>query len=593
MFDIEDLARKGQAMLTKKIARPTLEQAKTCLNLITEILKAPQKINALDLNRLKKQFNAAFSNAFIFNAYELLVAHDLVTPDTTGYLRQTLMVKKCKSHSGITSITLIMGPYPSYTNADDEQVVQSFSCKYDCSFCPNQEGQPRSYLLNEPAMIRANRNNFDAIAQMHDRMDGLYKIGHDSLGKLEVLFLGGTFSNYPKEYVVEFTRDMYYAANTYWTRDSPRPRLSLEEEIDINSTARCRVIGLTIETRPDTITPTEIRFFRKIGCTRVQLGIQHLHADVLEYNNRRCSPEKTRQGIRLLKENCYKIDGHFMPKLPGSTYEKDRQMLVDEFLGLKGQIVPTRFVTNKNVHWEHWNLHNPDDQVDQVKLYPTSITPYTKIQQWFDEGKYVPYPEEQFIDLMLDFKEKVFPWIRINRIVRDFYQEAVIVGSNLGARDDLHRKMQKSGTWCQCIRCREVKDKEWDGTYKIVVRQYGASGGQEFFISAEFDRTLYGFVRLRLDHATNKVFKELEGAALIREAHVYSQLTNVGAPGTNVQHRGIGTKLMHTAESLARDCRYRKVAVISGIGSRTFYEKLGYELEEGDGEFMTKLIKPN
>ena len=590
MCDIEELARKGQEMLKRQIARPTLEQAKTCLGLVTTILKASEKINALELNRLKKQFNATFSNSFIFNAYELLVAHNIIINRVNEQiLRQTLMVKKCKSHSGVTSITLIMGPYPTYTNKDGELVSQSFSCKYDCSFCPNQEGQPRSYLLNEPAMIRANRNNFDAVAQIHDRMDGLYNIGHDSLGKLEVLFLGGTFSNYPKEYAIEFTRDMYYAVNTYWTRDNKRPRLSLEAEKYINGYAKCRVIGLTIETRPDSITPDEIRFLRKIGCTRVQLGIQHLHADVLEYNNRKCNPEQARQGIKLLKENCYKIDGHFMPKLPGSTYEKDKQMLIDEFLGLSGQIVPKRFV-EKNIHWEEWNLCNPDDQVDQVKLYPTSVTPYTKIQQWFDEGKYVPYPEEQFIDLMLDFKEKVFPWIRINRIVRDFYQDAVIVGSNLGARDDLHRKMQKSGTWCQCIRCREVKDKEWDGTFKIVIRKYNASNGHEYFISAEDEKneTLYGFVRMRLDHATNKVFQELVGSALIREVHVYSQLTNVGTPGTNVQHRGIGTKLMNIAESLAIQNGYKKVAVIAGIGSRTFYKKLGYDLEKGDGEFMTK-----
>ena len=192
---------------------------------------------------------------------------------------------------------------------------------------------------------------------------------------------------------------------------------------------------------------------------------------------------------------------------------------------------------------------------------------------------------------MLDFKSLTFPWTRINRIMRDFYEVNIFSksGSNLNMRNELVDILKSEGRSCSCIRCRESKTKEWDGTYIIVIRQYNASNGIEYFISAESKdcKILYGFVRLRLDDARNKVFEELNGAALIREIHVLSMVAEVGKIG-QIQHQGMGSKLMKRAEEIAKDNGYKKIAVIAAVGSRGFYYKIGYSLDPGPGEYMLK-----
>ena len=621
-IDIEELHRKGIDMATRDLPKPTTDDCRKYKSMIQDILQAPNALKEKDMANLCRVHKFTGKRSFLFHIYQDLIRAEEISasPEQEDILRKSLMIKACKSWSGITSITVFTTAYPEYTDGQGTRVRQEFSCAYNCSFCPKQEGQPRSYILNEPGVLRANRNEFDCVRQIHDRMQGLYMIGHPDLGKLEILVLGGTFASYPREYREEFARDIYYAANTFWGPSSTgtstststdtrhRPRLSLDEEKHINRTTKSRVIGLTFETRGDTITPEELRFYRKLGCTRLQMGIQHIDDEVLDKNNRRCPHRKTVAAIRLLKENCWKIDGHFMPNLPFTTIEKDRNMLIDNLLGLKNQIVPRRWDDRSGAHWERYDLVNPDIQVDQMKIYPTTVTVYTEIEEWYKSGRYKPYDESLFLDLMLDFKSMVFPWIRINRIVRDFFADAIFSesGSNLGLRSDLSVIMRKMGTWCSCIRCREVKSQTWDGRFAIYVRQYNASEGTEYFISAESPEpphhpypvnTLYGFVRMRLDHARNKVFPELNGAALVREVHVYSQLTNVGIAGKHLQHRGIGRALMNKAEEIAKQEKYSKVAVIAGVGAQTFYEKIGYSLEVGggsldtyDGEFMMKFL---
>jgi elongator complex protein 3 len=277
-----------------------------------------------------------------------------------------------------------------------------------------------------------------------------------------------------------------------------------------------------------------------------------------------------------------------MPNLPGSTYEDDKEMF-DKILECK-EIVPQR---PGHGNYEKWNVGF--DQVDGMKFYKTAVLEHTKIKEWYDNGKYVPYSEELVKDLLYDFLIRMFPWVRVNRVVRDFYTQAVTTGDyNLGLRDEMHREMIKSGTWCQDIRSREVKTQEWDGKYEIVIREYDSSEGTNYMISAESKHphtTLYGFVKLRLDNAFNKIFPELNGAALVREVHVYSCVTKIGVKGKHVQHRGLGTTLMKKAESIAKAKNYRKIAVIAGIGARTFYkEKCGYTLNNGEGQFMMKTL---
>jgi ELP3 family radical SAM enzyme/protein acetyltransferase len=285
----------------------------------------------------------------------------------------------------------------------------------------------------------------------------------------------------------------------------------------------------------------------------------------------------------MLKRNCWKIDGHFMPNLPGSTIELDEDMLLNNVVGIKSR--------KKNVY----ELQDPGIQVDQIKIYPTAVTPYTEIEKWFLDKSYVPYDDIKLFDLLLKFKTMVFPWIRINRIVRDFFAEAIYENGGreiLNMRTELQKEMEKCGVSCQCIRCREVKSKEWDGRYVLNVTKYGASNGDEYFISADSKdgKTLYGFVRLRLDDGFNKVFLELNNAALVREVHVYSQSTFVGEKGNSVQHRGLGTRLLREAENIARQKYYYKIAVIAGVGAQTFYEKLDYVRSGDGGDFMIKWL---
>jgi histone acetyltransferase (RNA polymerase elongator complex component) len=211
-------------------------------------------------------------------------------------VRRRLQIKKGKSQSGIISITVFTSGNIEYTDKENNVQKKLYSCKWDCAYCPNEPGQPRSYLKGEPGVMRANRNNFDCVSQMYDRMKTLYNNGHD-IDKLEILVLGGTWESYPEEYRYEFIRDIYYSANSfndyyfgiYDNNDNNNnTKLSLQEERDKNRYSSCKIIGLTLETRPDTITKESITLFRLYGCTRIQLGIQHIDDKILKTIKRDC-----------------------------------------------------------------------------------------------------------------------------------------------------------------------------------------------------------------------------------------------------------------------------------------------------------------
>lgn len=237
-------------------------------------------------------------------------------------------------------------------------------------------------------------------------------------------------------------------------------------------------------------------------------------------------------------------------------------------------------------------MANTDLQVDQWKVYPCTVVPWTAIEEWYKSGEYVPYDRVLMKDMLMDVLAKMVPWIRLNRIVRDIndvYSFDPEYRSNM--RQDLEFDLKKSGRTCMCLRCREVKTQTMAADdIMMVVREYEASQGTEYFISFESKdkRVLYGFVRLRLSgHVAVDVFPELEGCAMIRELHVYGMLHKVGSLGSHVQHRGLGRQLVEKAETIAKAQGYNKMSVIAGEGTRGYYEKLGF-LE--DGMFMIKTI---
>lgn len=593
--DIEELDKKFQSIVSKELPAPEKKDNEKYAIIIDQILKQDRDYS--DVNILKQVFRLhkfSHKNSFLFQVFQSIKVAKGYSKDDEVYLRHVLKIKAGKSQSGIISITVFTSGRPEWIDPVTGEIrTQDFTCKWNCHYCPNEPGQPRSYLKLEPGVLRANRNNFDCVQQMHDRMKSLSLIGHE-IDKLEVLVLGGTFVSYPQAYREQFIRDIYYAANTFGNDIANREeRLTLDEEKSINKTSSCKVIGLTIETRPDTITAKELKLLRYYGCTRVQLGIQHIDDDVLKTINRCCATSRTMKGIKLLKNAGYKIDGHWMPNLPGSSIEKDRNMFINQLLGTEEQ---TKELLEDGSQYIKYSLTNPHIQVDQWKVYPCTLVPYTEIENMYKRGEYVPYEMNVLEELLIDIKSKVFPFIRLNRVVRDIPDDYSFLTDYKGnMRQEILDKMKLKGLVCNCIRCREVKDaKMKEADMVLVVREYNASDGTEYFISFESkdNRILYGFVRLRLStEQAVDIFPELEGCSLLRELHVYGNLQPVnGSSANHVQHKGLGKRLVAHAETIARQNNYKKMSVIAGEGTRGYYEKLGYSDEQGQGYFMTKCI---
>lgn len=329
--DMEDINNRFQRAMEYNIDEPGADDVERWSSLILKILDRDKDYQAFSVfAKLLRENKCNVKRSFLFHVFLRMKETHSFSEADMEYIRRVLQIKAGKSHSGINSVTVFTSGHPEWKDpVTGAHKKQNFSCAFDCAFCPTEPGQPKSYLSLEPGVLRANRAGFDCVTQMWARMKALYLCGHDC-DKLEVLVLGGTWTSYPSDYREQFIRDIYYGANTffeYFNKDgNMRERLSLDEEKRINKTTRCKVIGLTLETRPDTITAKELKLLRYYGCTRVQLGIQHIDDDVLNKVKRRCKTERTVKAIRLLKDCGFKIDAHFMPNLPGSTLEKDVEM---------------------------------------------------------------------------------------------------------------------------------------------------------------------------------------------------------------------------------------------------------------------------
>jgi ELP3 family radical SAM enzyme/protein acetyltransferase len=548
----------------------------------------------LFIKEMQKKYKMPLSTHHILYIYRVLVKDGRVGYDKKF---EVLLRKKIsRSQSGVIVVAVFTSPYPK-----SGKKMSKFSCKYDCYYCPNEPGQPRSYLLNEPGVLRANRNNFDAVQQFMDRANTYIVMGHP-VDKIELLVLGGTWSSYPPSYQEEFIRDCYYAANTFYDAEQgTRGRKSVDDEILINETGSCRIIGLTLETRPDNITPKELIRFRKFGVTRVQLGVQHTDNRILYRVNRMCTTERTIQALKLLKDNCFKIDIHLMPDLPAPLKDgisnKHKQFEIEDIDESINMVDLDKKMFNDV-------LYNPDLQADQWKIYPCEVVPWTRIKDEHERKVYKPYGETpKLFELILYVKKNIHPWIRLNRIIRDIPNSYISGGNqNTNMRQYLIKEMKEKKITCSCIRCREVKNKDVDyKDAKIVVRQYNASKGVEYFISFEGkNELLFGFLRLRLcndagyninkNNIPKPVFEELMGTALIRELHVYGQVIKVDNTDTSkTQHRGFGRKLLERAEKISSEHGYDKIAVIAGVGTREYYRKYKYENHK---YFMIKKIIP-
>lgn len=425
---------------------------------------------------------------------------------------------------------------------------------------------PTSYLSNEPAVMRAVLNQFDPYKQTQTRLKSLKMTGHPT-DKIELIVIGGTWSAHPKQYQTWFIKRCFQACNDF-PKPKPLSKLNLEKLQKKNESAKHRIVGLTLETRPDHIDENEIKRMRNLGCTRVEIGVQSLDDKILKLNNRGHKVDATIKATKLLKDAGFKICYHMMPNLYGSTPAKD----LKDFKKL---------------------FSDPSFQPDMLKIYPTVVVKGSKIYKWFKSGKYKPYSDKVLFNLLVKIKQTFPPYVRVNRLIRDIPSTSIEAGSKISnLREMVQREAIKQGTPCQCIRCREIRGNDFNlKNVKLIEREYPASDGREIFLSFKDTKQnkILAFLRLRLPtKPNNKLFKALKNSAIIREVHTYGHVVKLDEKSKDAQHIGFGKRLMKRAEQIASKNNYEKMAVISGVGVRGYYKKLGYRLEEG---YMVKKLK--
>ena len=533
-----------------------------------------------------------------------------VTPELEDRFIRSVRMKPRRTASGVATITVITRPH---------------TCSSNCIYCPCDLRMPKSYLANEPACQRAELTFFDPYVQVAARLQALHQMGH-STDKVELIVLGGTWSDYPEGYQYWFIKELFRALNEWpnspsriqerldWYSsfglqnteealssfvaeqqaavfndtatynqafhklyDTSQPHQSawsqmqstydeLVEQQHVNETAAARVVGLVIETRPDTITPDNLRMFRQLGCTKIQIGIQSTRQEILDANQRQMSVAQIKRAFSLIRLYGFKIHSHLMVNLLGATPEADKQ----DF---------KTFVTD------------PGFLPDEIKLYPCALVSGTQLVQKYREGAWQPYAKDKLVDALVQDVLNTPPYVRISRMIRDISATDILVGNkhtNLRqmveqelAAEDVARRVQE-------IRFREINQQQvraaeltlQDFTYTTAVSD------EHFLQWVTADNKIAGFCRLSLPHwdkltsgACDVSADELlvqPGQAMIRELHVYGQALSLGSEGMSAQHQGLGQKLLAKASSIAAEAGYTSLNVISSIGTRAYYRAQGF-----------------
>jgi len=514
-----------------------LERHGDLLVTILEEMQAAPELQGEHLARILRRHPLPNGNILskgqLLNGYARLCEQQGEAPDPR--LVQCLRIKPTRTISGVAPVTVLTEPFP---------------CPGECIFCPAVERMPKSYLPDEPGAMRAASHDFDPYAQTASRVTAMAEIGH-SVDKVELLILGGTWSCYPEVYQEWFVRRCLDALNG---TEAP----TLEEAQRLNESAPRRNVGLVVETRPDWITPEEVRRLRWLGATKVQLGVQSLDDDILRCNRRGHTVAETRRAMRLLRLAGFKIVVHWMPNLMGATPEGD----LEDFRRL----------------WE-----DPALRPDELKIYPTALLPDTELYELWQRGEYRPYDEETLVDLLARCKTLIPPYCRVNRLMRDIPSPNIVAGvKKTNLRQIVQRYMAQNGLTCRCIRCREVRGRAVDvDTLRLEQLDYETDVTRECFLSyATPEGRLAGFLRLSLPRAKPPI-AELTGCAVIREVHVYGPALKLGARQEGaVQHVGLGTRLLDEARRIARQEGFSRLAVIAAVGTRPYYRARGFEQGE-------------
>jgi elongator complex protein 3 len=544
--------------------------------LIKEILKLKKisykKVRKI-LSRYPKNVNKMYSKSDVLEKYRDLLKRKVISRNAK--LEKFLKTKPTRTISGVVPVTVLTKPY---------------KCRGNCIFCPTRADQPKSYLSSEPGAQRAKMLAFDPYRQVKVRIQALKNIGHNT-DKIELIILGGTWSDYPKKYQVWFVKECFRALNDLgdqtgqddqcgetksdrFDRFDQLKRLLVTEQ-KRNSTAKHRNVGLVVETRPDAIDEKHVKWLRFLGATKVQLGVQTLNSKILKKNNRGHTLRDTRNAIKLLRLAGFKLHIHWMSNLYGSSLEEDfidfQKLFNDE------SICP-----------------------DELKIYPCILLEDTKLYELYKEGKYKPYTFKQLVNLLVKCKKIVPNYCRISRLFRDIPSFEIVSGvKKTNLREYVQEEMRKRGVVCNCIRCREIRSANLQSSiYNLQIYKYETNVTEEHFVSynSENDKIL-GFLRLSLPNRRNFIH-EIQDCAMIREVHVYGTAKQIKAkqpiPSSQQpiakngpQHQGLGTKLIAEAERIAMMKGFKQIAVISAIGTREYYRKRGYELGK---LYMTKKL---
>ena len=519
--------------------------SKAC-NEITQNILTINKPSKKQVKEEIKKICAKYSLERIPRNHEILA---MANETDFEKLRKVLLKKPAKTASGVSVIALMPKP---------------FACPHGrCSYCPGgiEFNSPNSYTGKEPSTLNAIENDYDPRLQITSKIEKLVAFGHDP-SKMEIVIVGGTFLFMPREYQEGFIKSCYDALNGSISEN-------LQEAKSANEHALIRNVGFTIETKPDYCKKEHVDWMLDYGITRIEIGVQSLQERVYEIVNRGHNYKDVTDSFQISKDAGYKIVAHMMPGLPTMSPRED----IEDFKRL---------------------FSDQELRPDMLKIYPSLVIENTPLYEEYKNGNYKPYSDEDMINVLTEVMKDIPKWVRIMRVQREISPNEIIAGPREGnLRQIVLQNLTKLGLSCKDIRNREagLSDKKtFESDLKLDRIDYDSSDGKEIFLSFEDKKeSIYGFLRLRKP-SSKAHRKEIDGyTTIVRELHVYGKSLKIGDRGENeIQHSGLGKRLMREAEKISREeFDAKKILVISAVGTREYYQKLGYSLY---GPYMSKIL---
>lgn len=533
---------------------------KTCADIISELIAAHKQGKDVNLNTVRQRVAKRNKCAQLPRLVDMIAA---VPPDLKPVLLPKLRAKPIRTASGIAVVAVMSKPHRCPHIAMTGNI---------CVYCPGGpdsdfEYSTQSYTGYEPTSMRAIRARYDPYEQSRGRVEQLRQLGH-SVDKVEFIVMGGTFMSLPASYRDNFVAQLHNSLSGYTGTD-------LDEAVKYSELARTKCIGITIETRPDYCLRPHLSSMLRYGCTRLEIGVQSVYEDVARDTNRGHTVRATCESFQMAKDAGFKVVSHMMPDLPNVGVERDIEQFKEYF-------------------------ENPAFRSDGLKIYPLLVIRGTGVYELWRTGRYKNYTPNALVDIVARILALVPPWTRIYRVQRDIPMPLVSSGvENGNLRELALQRLKDFGAVCRDIRHREVgiheiHHKVRPDEVELVRRDYVANGGWETFLSYEDCEKdiLIGLLRLRKCTAEGTFRPELLEAgptSIVRELHVYGTAVPMHSRDpTKFQHQGFGTLLMEEAERIAREEHGSvKLAVISGVGVRHWYARLGYKL---DGPYVSKML---